>query len=230
MIKQCIAPYQIQEGDLVAFIEGAASPGVVRHINSCPACASEVAALRRVDSLLSMSLRAVTAPAARLTPIAADRGHRRAALTNVKRPYPRAGSFWPGLRLPETVWRTVSLLAALLVVLAATTVLYYRFSPTWPGRLQVTPGYYDFGTAPDNVEPIINSPAEPANSSEQVLERTGVSAAVGGIVEHNAAIAPPRDLLRALSHQWSGVIEDTPAIAPPRHLLLMLQREMRPEN
>jgi anti-sigma factor RsiW len=49
--ENCIAPKEIQEGDLLAYIEGAASGPVSRHIARCSACAAEVEALRLTDSL-----------------------------------------------------------------------------------------------------------------------------------------------------------------------------------
>ncbi len=53
MNKTCIAPKDIREGDLVAYLEGAASPAVIGHIVRCPACATEAAALREVDLLFT---------------------------------------------------------------------------------------------------------------------------------------------------------------------------------
>lgn len=54
--KQCIAPHEIQEGDLVAFLEGVASSKVNEHIARCSACAKEVESLRRVDALFKTVL------------------------------------------------------------------------------------------------------------------------------------------------------------------------------
>jgi anti-sigma factor RsiW len=53
MNKTCIAPNDIREGDLVAYLEGAASPAVIGHIARCPACAAEAAALREIDLLFT---------------------------------------------------------------------------------------------------------------------------------------------------------------------------------
>lgn len=53
MTKSCLAPHEIQTGDLVAYLEGMAPPQVVQHIDQCPACSHEVETLRQIDSLLA---------------------------------------------------------------------------------------------------------------------------------------------------------------------------------
>ncbi len=56
MGERCLAPTEIQEGDLLAYVEGEASPAVARHIARCPVCAAEVAGLREMESLFSQAL------------------------------------------------------------------------------------------------------------------------------------------------------------------------------
>ena len=55
-MNRCIAPYEIQEGDLAAYLDGAASPQVVEHIARCPACARAVQELRAADAWLGAAL------------------------------------------------------------------------------------------------------------------------------------------------------------------------------
>ena len=48
----CIAPYEIRDGDLLAYLEGAATPGVAAHLARCAFCTAEVAGLARMDATL----------------------------------------------------------------------------------------------------------------------------------------------------------------------------------
>ena len=48
----CIAPHEIHEGDLLAYLEGAAPPGVVTHLARCAFCAAEAAGLAVMDAAL----------------------------------------------------------------------------------------------------------------------------------------------------------------------------------
>jgi hypothetical protein len=50
---QCVAPEEVQDGDLLSFVEGEASPAVQAHVASCLFCAQEVAVLQQVDLLFS---------------------------------------------------------------------------------------------------------------------------------------------------------------------------------
>ena len=54
--KKCVAPAELQEGDLIAYIEGDATPTVIRHITHCPICSAEVLALRKTEMLLTLAL------------------------------------------------------------------------------------------------------------------------------------------------------------------------------
>ena len=51
MVDLCIAPEEIQEGDLVAYLEGDAPLRVKDHIARCAFCAAEIEALRKIDAL-----------------------------------------------------------------------------------------------------------------------------------------------------------------------------------
>lgn len=48
----CVAPNEMREGDLLAFLDGEATPGVVTHLARCAACAAEAAELTGAQALL----------------------------------------------------------------------------------------------------------------------------------------------------------------------------------
>lgn len=52
----CIAPQQIEAGDLAAYIDGTAEKSVVQHILNCAFCQHEVAELKKADLLLTNQL------------------------------------------------------------------------------------------------------------------------------------------------------------------------------
>jgi len=56
MAEACINPADIQEGDLMAYVDGRASRAVVRHVRRCPACARRAAELERLQAALAVSL------------------------------------------------------------------------------------------------------------------------------------------------------------------------------
>lgn len=53
LMIHCVAPEEVQDGDLLAFIEGQASPAVRAHVARCAYCAQEAAALTRVGFMLA---------------------------------------------------------------------------------------------------------------------------------------------------------------------------------
>jgi anti-sigma factor RsiW len=58
----CVAPDEVQDGDLLAFVEGEASPAVRAHVARCLFCAQEVAALQQVDSLFAAAFHRAECP------------------------------------------------------------------------------------------------------------------------------------------------------------------------
>lgn len=56
MPEICIAPHEIQEGDLLAYLDDAASSEVTEHIARCPACATEAIELQTVRALMTSAL------------------------------------------------------------------------------------------------------------------------------------------------------------------------------
>jgi anti-sigma factor RsiW len=52
----CVAPAEIEPGDLTACLDGSASPAVAAHVSRCAFCAAEVERLRETDALLAAAL------------------------------------------------------------------------------------------------------------------------------------------------------------------------------
>lgn len=59
----CVAPEEIREGDLLAYVEGRASQQVKEHVARCPPCTAEAAALAKIDRALSAVLYRASCPA-----------------------------------------------------------------------------------------------------------------------------------------------------------------------
>lgn len=56
----------LQEGDLLAYLDGEAPPATARHIATCPRCQAELAGLRAAEALLSAALTRADCPAPEL--------------------------------------------------------------------------------------------------------------------------------------------------------------------
>jgi hypothetical protein len=52
-MSQCVAPQEVQDGDLLAYIEGEASLAVRAHLVRCLFCTQEIAALQQVNALFT---------------------------------------------------------------------------------------------------------------------------------------------------------------------------------
>jgi uncharacterized protein YlaN (UPF0358 family) len=52
MEQQCVNPHEIQEGDLLKYLDGNASPAVIEHVTHCAACATEAALLQKSRTAL----------------------------------------------------------------------------------------------------------------------------------------------------------------------------------
>lgn len=212
MNKQCIAPQEIQEGDLLAYIEGDASPAVVRHIAHCTACAAEVESLREVDVLFSAAFQYAPSQLVAEGPSARDH-----AVVSPPRPKTLAKRWsWPRLTLPQPAWRIAAVTLAVVLVLGS--VIY-------------TIGWIDLTNTSDQAGDYVAATLEIVQEAvESQADGTGNKPSksliiTGGIAENPAAIAPPRDLLLMLEDEWGGLIEDASAIAPPRDVLVMLEGE-----
>jgi hypothetical protein len=70
----CVDPTEIEEGDLIAYLHGDASPRVVEHVIRCAFCADQVEQLRMVDAqLLDAFYRGACPSAQALAEFALDR-------------------------------------------------------------------------------------------------------------------------------------------------------------
>jgi hypothetical protein len=131
MVEQCIAPYKIQEGDLVAYMEGDASPDVVRHITRCPACAAEVEALRQVDAMFNtvlnrasmFSVPEVSAPRTDTQPAQPERQQTPIKAGRASR-FHQKWLTWPRINFQET-WRIASVVVLLFVLLGFAALVYH---------------------------------------------------------------------------------------------------------
>jgi hypothetical protein len=65
-MSDCVAPEEIWEGDLLAFVEGEASPAVRDHVARCSACAQEAAGLQQVNLLFAAVYDRANCPASEL--------------------------------------------------------------------------------------------------------------------------------------------------------------------
>lgn len=54
---------ELRDGDLLAYLEGEASPAVARHVAGCARCRAELAGLRAADALLAAALDRAACPA-----------------------------------------------------------------------------------------------------------------------------------------------------------------------
>jgi hypothetical protein len=61
--ETCINPAEIQEGDLMAYVDGVASRLVVTHVRRCPACARQASELSGLQALLMANLNRCSCPA-----------------------------------------------------------------------------------------------------------------------------------------------------------------------
>ncbi len=62
-MTKCIAPKELREGDLVAFVDGTADEAVADHVARCPYCASQVEAYRRMNQFFDATLSRRSCPA-----------------------------------------------------------------------------------------------------------------------------------------------------------------------
>jgi hypothetical protein len=61
--EMCIDPTEINEGDLMAYVDGTADQAVVEHIRRCPACARQAQELAALQATLTARLYRASCPA-----------------------------------------------------------------------------------------------------------------------------------------------------------------------
>lgn len=243
MIEPCVAPVEINEGDLVAYIDGEAALEATAHIARCPACRAEIESLRQMSALFSQALQ--SAPAA-----AASAGRRpvsdRLKSGDVLETLPvwsarlnqsRRGPSPPGLkfrrkisRTPKRpVWRFALAGAALGLILAALIAVYeaplispqsVALSP--PVEESVAPAVVREAAAPDVNQAVL---------ARYDLEETPVIAEIQTTPGHET---PPSEtkthpmIRRRIIDVSVGaqiIIEENFAIVPPLDLRRALARE-----
>jgi hypothetical protein len=226
IVEQCIAPHEIQEGDLVAYLEGAASPDLISHITRCPACAAEVEALRQIDSMFRTVLNRDPLPLVTEIPVngaaaLSTASKRRQVSTKVRLPFRLA---WPKLGLPEMALPRVALVFVVIFVLVGIlTTIYYLPAQTHEDQFANMPaGVTVKEIAEVATEEVARLDTDTSIQAIQVSNSMG-----GGIIEKPSAIAPPRSLLVMLQNELKGLMEDPAAIAPPRDLLVILENELQ---
>ncbi len=218
MVEQCIAPEEIQEGDLVAYIEGVASANVVAHVARCPACAAEVKALCITDSLLSSAL-----------------GQTKASMSDellssqAGPPYPgkwrQTGSkggrnsrtdggwlTWPGLGNLRHVFQQMALAFVLVFVLLSLSLGIYQI---FNRNLQD----YSSDIVKDKVATVVVTVEKTAEIIREVATKVTV-------VEANEE---ETDVISAL-RPAGVIIEEMYEIAPPRNLRQMIEKESQGKN
>jgi hypothetical protein len=219
--EHCIAPDELQEGDLVAYMEGVASPDVVRHITRCPACAAEVEALGQIDSMFSAVLNRTPTPIMTETPANGDAtlstpSKRQQMPHKTRQPFRLT---WPKLGLPR-VALGFSAILALLGLLAA---IYYLPAQTHEDQFANMPT----GVTVKEIAEVATKEVARLDTDTSIPAVQMSNSGGGGIIEKPAAIAPPRSLLVKLQNEFNGLREDQAAIAPPRDLLVILENELQ---
>jgi anti-sigma factor RsiW len=60
--ETCINPTEINEGDLMAYVDGTADQAVVEHVRRCPACAHQARELATLQAMLTARLYRASCP------------------------------------------------------------------------------------------------------------------------------------------------------------------------
>jgi len=60
--ETCINPTEINEGDLMAYVDGTADQAVIEHVRRCPACARQAQELARLQATLTARLYRASCP------------------------------------------------------------------------------------------------------------------------------------------------------------------------
>ena len=231
MVKLCLAPDEIQEGDLLAYLEGAASSPVARHIARCPVCAAEVESLRDLERLFT----AVLSPAQAIpretyeTPVWSGLSWQNRGVLN-----------WISKFSAEVRHRPLGSLAA-LVILLATGFLFFVNSTTPTDSIVTAPqrqvsehtsllvaqeaavpdvsrevlAEYDEGATIISQVQVGSTDSDPISAQHAMIRRRIIDVAVGTqiIVEENFEIAPPLELRRSPEGR-STELDDFSAQAP----------------
>lgn len=235
----CIAPAEIQAGDLVAYIEGAASPAVVRHIRCCSACFTEVIALGQMEQWLGQALGQAKQPVALGSSLNDVPRH-----SNGQVPQPQKGL---NLLFPQGQGSFLSIaltFVAIFILVGLATSTYYLFGP---GRhlssVQPEAGLKASATLVKELAEVttevISGAAVPDVNQQMIAQYTVVDPPPQVIVEALVDImreTTTPDFDRQLMTELAvveaapvgyGLDEEHFEVAPPLELRRILQREFR---
>ncbi len=197
MVERCIAPTEIEAGDLVAYLEGTASSRVGRHISRCPACAAQLEALRQTDTLFRQALTwaessAIEPP--KEIPAAArpvkSRGHQ--------------WFTWLNWSFQSKAWRPAAVAAAMILLLLSLQVGLYRLfnHPAHaPTAVAVREGVATVVVSVGETAEIIRTKMTAAESTGQDEVMSGLAAG-RVIVEEMVEVAPPRSLRERIEQEF----------------------------
>ncbi len=202
----CIAPAEIQAGDLVAYLEGAASTEVVTHIARCPACAAEVEELRLTDFLLQQALNQADCL------VEEPSQQKSGPPTRVS-----TGRTW--LTYLDLNWQPVGLALALVVVLLALPLGLYVIRGQLPQatpqaiREQVTTVAVTVEETAEIIKEVATKVTRPNNTE---VEQNIYDMPTGRvIVEEMVEIAPPRSLRQKIEREFQGHTEELAVYSAP---------------
>lgn len=213
MVEGCIAPAEIKEGDLVAYLEGNASSQVASHVAACSACAAEIQALRLTDSILQRVLSQSDCLVDDQVPVCQLETKMSRLSGDVNG---RTGPVGLGRS-----WQPFALVLALVMVILALPVSFYVVSRELP---QATPEAIreQMATVAVTVEEtaeIIKDVAAKVTHRDQLkLEHDIADALPTGpvIVEEMVEIVPPRSLRRMIEQEFQGQTDELAVYSPAR--------------
>ncbi|MBN1995647.1 MAG: zf-HC2 domain-containing protein [Anaerolineae bacterium] len=194
MVEGCIAPGEIKEGDLVAYLEGAASAQVRRHIAGCAACAAEIESLRQVDSMLTAVFRRANGPV--FTKILAAQPDLFVSSPPSPQPAKVGRLFkltWPEFDFQKISWARMALVLVLLLVFGGILVAVYDGA----GQIWNQAAQTARVTAEATADLVVGVTAEvvQADPNWEIMNDNQPSTSGQAIVENPAAIAPPPHLV-----------------------------------
>ena len=202
MVEQCIAPHEIQEGDLVSYLEGVAPTRVTRHVARCPACAAEVEELRLTDLVLQRAFASASNEVVTGRPTAVS--SRNSFLS-------RKWLSWPKWDFQSSGLGPVTAAVGLLLVLVGLQVgLYSLFNRS----AEEVPAV----AVREGVATVVVTVEETAEMIRKVATR----------VTGAASIEPGEDeeVINSLT-DGRVIMEDMIEIAPPRSLREQIYKELR---
>lgn len=215
MIEECTDPAEIQEGDLVAYIEGIASPQVASHIAACPACAAEVEVLRLTDSILQQALSQMDCLVDDPAPVCNPK-IKMAGLSGGGH-----GRFRPLAGWGQD-WRPLAVGLTFIMIILALPASLYLVRQQLP---QATPEAVreQRTTAAVTVEEVTaeimkDVAAKVTHHDRLDLEQDTVDALPSGpvIVEEMVEIVPPRSLRRMIEQEFQGQTDELAVYSPAR--------------